>query len=44
MADVCVYIFAEWGVVPKNVVALLVSTISGGERFVVQGVAVSTFV
>ena len=44
MTDVGVDVFAEWGVVPEDVVALSVSPFSSCSRFVVKSVVVSAFV
>ena len=44
MTDVGVDVFAEWGVVPEDVVALSVSPFSSCSRFVVWSVVVSAFV
>ena len=44
MTDVSVDIFAEWRVVPKDVVTLSVSSFSSRDRFVVKSIVVSSFV
>ena len=44
MTDVGVDVFAEWGVVPEDVVALSVSPFSSCRGFVAQSVVVSAFV
>ena len=44
MTDVRVDIFAEWRVVPKDVVTLSVSSFSSRDWFVVKSVVVSSFV
>ena len=44
MSDVCTGVFAKGRVVPEDVVALSVLAFACFGRFVLQGVAVSTFV